>query len=395
MENAVALNKAVLHRFGAHPAEEDQLLEYISNPLTASALPTPIQLPLPDEPFAEAWGEYAAQAASQGCLATLRQRLIQLNFPIQAGISATKDYQDAVKKGKFPDHTASQTGTTFVAPEQLRLDLHPSPAGAIGVITAGHRQDFVALVQALTAKNEPEPVPDSLGAFMISGYNNWDRVHRYRQQWEQSRNGATDEFAWLLEFPNLKQHKERYQDRFILLSSGPYSGLEAQHLGLSARQCNEQSRLIRLNHECTHYFTRRVFGSMRRNIWDEILADYMGISAARGAFSADWFLHFLGLEDHPRYRPGKRFEKYLPETFSDKARTVVQAMTCVAAEHVQDLDQRFGPDHSNVHERSVMLLALCLTGWSGLVATDYQERFHHAYQTVCSRLPEADPKYIR
>lgn len=384
----MALDRAVLHRFGADPADEEQLLEYISNPLTASALPTLIQLPLPEESFAEVWREYAAQAASQGCLATLRKRLIQLNFPIQAGISATAEYQDAVKKGKFPEHTASQTETTFSAPEQLRLDIHASPAGAIGVMTAGHRQDFVALVQALTAKNEPEPVPDSLGAFMVSGYNNWDRIQRYRRQWEQSRNSAPDEFAWLLEFSNLKHHKNRYQDRFILLSSGPYSGIQAQHLGLSARQCSEQSRLIRLNHECAHYFTRRVFGSMRRNIWDEILADYMGITAARGAFSADWFLLFLGLEHHPRYRLGGRFEKYLPDEFSKKARAIVQAMTCAAAEHLQDLDQRFGPDHSNVHERSVMLLALCLTGFSGLVATDYRQRFLHAYQTVCSRLPE-------
>ena len=46
---------------------------------------------------------------------------------------------------------------------------------------AGAREDFVFLVQSLTQRNEPEPVADSMGACIVAGYNNWDRVaERYQ-----------------------------------------------------------------------------------------------------------------------------------------------------------------------------------------------------------------------
>ena len=61
----------------------------------------------------------------------------------------------------------------------------------------------------------------------------------------------------------------------------------------------------------THYFTRRVFGSMRNNLLDEILSDYRAIVATLGHFRADWLLTFLGLESFPDCRPGGRLENYL------------------------------------------------------------------------------------
>lgn len=386
-----SLDTHTLQLFGAGQSEVDQLLEYVANPLKLSALPSQIRLPLADEQFASAWREYALQAAQEGCVPTLKKRLIQLNFPIQAGISTSPAYQKAVKKGQLPAEVMSRPGLAFTVPEEMRLILHQSPAGSIGVIIAENRQDFVALVQALTAKNEPHPVPDSLGAFMVSGYTNWDRIRSYRRQWEEGREAA-DELAWVLEFQNLKQHRELYQDRFILLSNGPYSGIQAHRLGLAPAEWTRQSLALRLDHECTHYFTRRLFSSMRQNIWDEILADYMGICAARGSFCADWFLLCLGLEDYPAYRAGGRFEKYMPKSLSDKARSVLQAMTFAAAEHLEDLDQAFGPGHSTSSERTVFLLALCLTGWCGLAAPDYRDRFGRAYNALCSQIPKASKK---
>ncbi|MFO7803648.1 MAG: response regulator, partial [Desulfovermiculus sp.] len=73
-------------------------------------------------------------------------------------------------------------------------------AGSIGVLLAGNRQDFVTLVQALVYKNEPVPVPESLGAFMVSGYKNWERIKNYRRQWMQGRKESADGLAWSLEF---------------------------------------------------------------------------------------------------------------------------------------------------------------------------------------------------
>ncbi|MFW6179745.1 MAG: DUF7005 family protein, partial [Desulfohalobiaceae bacterium] len=304
------LDSLVLSEFGVLKEGMEQLLEYVANPMTFSVLPDQIELPLLDEPFASAWKEYAAQAEEEGCLTALKKRLIQLNFPIEPAISSSQEYQAAVKKGQFPEKPGP--GPAFAAPEQLKVFVHDSPAGSIGVLLAGERLDFVTLVQALLHKNEPVPVADSLGAFMVSGYNNWDRLKSYKQAWMANQDSSGDDFSWMLEFEQLKKKKELYQDRFMILSSGPYSGVQAEKLGLGQEEWLQSSLRLRLEHECTHYFTRRVFSSMQKNLWDELLADYMGILAAQGAYNAKWFLLFLGLEDYPEYRSGGRFEKYLP-----------------------------------------------------------------------------------
>jgi hypothetical protein len=90
-----------------------------------------------------------------------------------------------------------------------------------------------------------------------------------------------------------------YQDRLIILSAGPYSNVTASNLGLTETEWQQLSLKIRLEHESTHYFTRRFFGSMRNNIADELIADYRGIVAALGYYRSDWFLHFVGLESFP------------------------------------------------------------------------------------------------
>jgi len=75
-------------------------------------------------------------------------------------------------------------------------------------------------------------------------------------------------------------------------------------MGMDESTWHSLSLIIRLSHECTHYFTRRLFGSMRNNLLDELIADYQGIVAANGGrYRADWFLRFVGLESFPDYRP--------------------------------------------------------------------------------------------
>lgn len=385
--NSAAFEAKILRCFGAGQDDLSLLLDYVSNPMSASALPARLTLPLQDEPFAAAWQVYAREAEQSGFLQVLPQRLIQLNFPIEPGISSSQEYQAAGKKGQFPEDRGP--GPAFAAPEQLKVFVHDSPAGSIGVLLAGERQDFVTLVQALLHKNEPVPVPDSLGAFMVSGYNNWDRLRSYKQAWMANQGTSGDDFSWMLEFEQLKKKKELYQDRFMILSSGPYSGVQAAKLGQGQEEWLQSSLRLRLEHECTHYFTRRVFSSMQKNLWDELLADYMGILAAQGAYNAKWFLLFLGLEDYPEYRSGGRFEKYLPESLPDSGFSVLQEMTLSASWHMQALDEEFGVQLRTPHGRSVMLLSLCLTGFAALASPDFRARFLQAYELVCSRLKDA------
>ena len=139
------------------------------------------------------------------------------------------------------------------------------------------------------------------------------------------RQSANAQQSWPEEFQRIKAQKELYQDRFIILSTGPYSNVHAGEIGLDPEDWLKLSLVIRREHECAHYFTRRVFSSMRNSLLDEIIADYCGITAAVGRFRADWLLRFFGLESFPHYREGGRLQNYRgTPALSDPAFVVLQ-----------------------------------------------------------------------
>jgi hypothetical protein len=299
----------VLAAYGASNKEIEELLAYTENVFDSSCFAEPLKLPLPPEPHVATWQRYVTQAQEIGVFPTLQTHLVQLRFPIQEGISQTEAYQSATRKGTPVDNIKEATGLVLQQPEKLQLIIHQSLAGAIPVIIAGERADFVSLVQALTMRNEPKEVPASMGACMVGGFNNWDRIRQYRQQWEINNPNWT-EASWNIEFRQLISQKELYQDKFIILSQGYYSNVSPADMGLSELEWQQLSLTIRLEHESTHYFTKRLFGSMRNNLLDEFIADYRGIVAAAGCYRDDWFLRFMGLESFPHYRQGGRLENY-------------------------------------------------------------------------------------
>jgi hypothetical protein len=320
---------SVLAAFDAGPAEVEELLAYNENPFDHRCR----DAVLADEPFVRAWRVYADEAVREGVVACLRRRLVQLRFPIREGISETEAYRLATRRGLWPD---TDEGPAFEDPAGLRLRLHPTPAGHVPVLATENRADFVTLVRALTRRNEPVPLPDAMGAVMVVGYNNWDRIRAYREAWARRVSDAS-EAAWQQEFRRLIPRKEKYRDRFVLLSDGPYSAVPAGRLGLDERTWRQLSLVIRREHECAHYYTRRVLGAMRNNMLDELIADYMGITGAIGEYRADWFLRFVGLEAYPVYRIGGRLENYRGG-LSDRAFRVLQALVYHAACNLE----RFG-----------------------------------------------------
>jgi hypothetical protein len=291
-------------KLGARPSEVEELCSFTSSRFDFDHLPP--RFPLPDEPYVAVWQSYAYLALQIGAVACLRERLVQLRFPIRAGMSGTEDYRAATRAGRWPE---TSEDLPFEAPEAVRIFVHATPAGRIPVVVAGARADFVALVQALTCRNEPVPVPPSMGACIVSGFNNWDRIARLKVDWESGSSSKVDPEDWPIRFSEIARSPELYQDRFIILSAGPYSATPASALGLSDEDWQRRSLIVRLEHECTHHFTRQVLGSMRNSLPEELVADYMGIIAAEGHFRADWLLRFLGLEG-TTYRPGGRLENY-------------------------------------------------------------------------------------
>jgi hypothetical protein len=331
----------ILGSFGASGSVVDELLAFNDNQYICSEQTGLPSLPLAPEPHVAAWEAYAADAKSEGAWEMLRPRLPQLQFPIREGISQSEVYRQATRRGLLPDVPTEVPGLSLQAPDKLRLWIHTSVAGPIPVLCTDDRHDFVLLVQALTCRNEPRPVPASMGACIVSGFNNWDRIRQYRECWTAQAPGGGSPAQWAEEFQRIIPRKELYQDRFLVLSEGPYSNVSAQEMGLTLAEWQRHSLAIRLAHECTHYLTLRLFSKMRNHPRDELLADFAGIKAVCGHYRADWFLRFVGLEAFPRYRQGGRLENYRGSpALSDAAFEVLRALVKAAADNLERLDTR-------------------------------------------------------
>ena len=225
-----------------------------------------------DEPQIKTWEQYVAEAKNDGAFTTLKKYLVQLHFPIEEGISQSEAYRAVTRKGKNPNDFVKALGLRLNQPDALDLQLYPSLAGRIPVLQTANRADFVALVRALSCRNEPIPIPESVGAAMIKGLNNWHRLKMLRSNWQSKLGNHYRSFQ-----DYLHKHQCLYQDRLIVLSRIPYSNVAAHKLGLDHEDWLDKSVQLRLAHECAHYFTLRYFGQMNSHLHDELIADYLGL----------------------------------------------------------------------------------------------------------------------
>ncbi|TGE36588.1 hypothetical protein E4K67_19305 [Desulfosporosinus fructosivorans] len=375
------LRRNVLKELGATEEEMDELLHYNENIFYRQNEFSRSSFPLPDEQFVAAWENYALEAEVNGVYATLRNYLVQLQFPIQKGISATERYKAVINAGR--ELAEGEGGLYLEKPELLELVIHSSSAGKIPLLITRHRNDFVSLVRALTMRNEPKPVADSMGAQMISGYNNWGRIRDYRRRWE-GKGKAESEGNWQQEFQRLIPQKELYQDRFIILSDGYYSAVQPSELGLSPEAWREASLVIRREHECAHYFTRRFYSSMRNNMLDELIVDYMGITEAMGTYQADWFLRFVGLEDFPALRTGGRIYNYRgTPPLSDGAFEILKKLVKASAETLESSHTLLQEKINLPGGRIKMLLALAQLTLEELASSESELLLKKAFYYVC------------
>lgn len=101
--DTVAVRTQVLEACGASPAEQEELLAYNQNLFDGGATPVDGgQFTLVDEPHVEVWRNYLHLARQLGVYPALALALVQLQFPIQAGISTTENYRLATRKGQLP-----------------------------------------------------------------------------------------------------------------------------------------------------------------------------------------------------------------------------------------------------------------------------------------------------
>lgn len=346
----MARRREVLQMFGAHDSIVDEVLAY-TDKAGGVEMGERVSFPLQDEAHLDAWTAYARDATEAGAFQALRRRLIQLRIPVRHGISEEDAYRDAVRKGAFEAAEAYAPGLVLKQPSGLSLQICHTIAGRIPVLSVRDRDDFVALVQAFTDRHEPVPVPAAMGACIVKGLVNWDRVAAYRRAWEagqrrseQSSDGqpgdrgigeATGD-AWASEFRRFAANKSLYQDMFVISSTGPYSAIRAADAGYSEDEWLERSIAIRHEHEVTHYFTFRLFGSFRSHLFDELIADFVGLVRGTGTYRAELALRCLGLETYPAYQGGGRVEVYRgTPPLSDEAFKLVCRLVVESARHLE------------------------------------------------------------
>ena len=150
-------------------------------------------------------------------------------------------------------HIISRRPLVFKEPDAVSACIYDSFAGRIPVIVIGNDDDFEH--------------------FLINA------LHKGEWTDEIKKQGASFVFG--------------KKNRFIVLSKKPYSNVPASDVGLSEEEWREKSMILRREHECTHYYTRRYYGSARQNLHDELIADFFGIYEAFGRYEARFFSEFI------------------------------------------------------------------------------------------------------
>lgn len=380
-----------------------------------------LTLPLEDEPHIERWSFYLDESVHSGipAIRVLSRYIPQLRYPVEEGISNNIAYKISVRKGNFSsDDCETDQGVeysdlnhlSFNNAAGINLSVEQTPSGKLPVIQTSDREDFITLVRVFTGRNEPVNVPDSMGACMIKGFNNWDRIHQLKadfiKKW-QDKAENTDEFenisqsetvgesgkkdqakiqedverAWKFHFTTtVKPDKTLYQDTFMLVSDGPYSAVSAEEAGLTDVEWREKSIIIRREHELTHYFARRVYGTMRNNALDEIIGDLTGTCAAFGFADRDLMLAFLGLKSFPPFTHGGRLANYLGDPpLSAKSFEVLCYIVCNAVDNFSSIfkssDSGSGNFTTDITLMSDVLKKLFSFSLVDMASPDFQNKF--------------------
>jgi hypothetical protein len=282
----------------------DELLLYFQNKFCSQKARSVIELN--DKPSIDSWESYSEKYSEKEAFQVLQNCYPQLRFPIKEGINKEQEYINAVLKGKTV-FTSSNNYLALIDPMGIKVIIHDSIAGKIPVVIVPNNQDFVKIVQCIVHRNNPIPVPNSMGALLVNGVNNWERIQSLKINW-LTKYPPGD---WGREFSkNILPNPDLFKDKLIILSAKPYSNVPANQVGMLEESWHSLSHLIRLEHEFTHLYTLKKYGFASNNLHDELVSDYIAIAKTVGVYKKEWMLKFMGLENYPSYRKGARLENY-------------------------------------------------------------------------------------
>lgn len=319
--------------------------------------------PFSEESNTEFWDDISKNKTNENIFDLLKRCYPQLNFPIETGIEKSELYKEFVSRGKI-DLTSTAASLELNDYKNIKLENSTCLAGKIPVLTILNEEDFVKIIQSLLHKNNPVEIPHSMGAVLINGINNWERIKIIKGQWQAKHPSGN----WNQEFSNMILNKSLYKDKLIILSTKPYSNVPANQLGLSNDIWISNSISIRREHEFTHLYTLKRYGYASNNLHDELIADYIGIIKTLGYYDKVWMLNFMGLEEYPKYRWGARLENYVKDNrlSQEDFRQLIKIVKS-AIETISIFDKQLGKLNSD-KDQICRMDALCETGLTELAS---------------------------
>ena len=239
---------------------------------------------------------------------TLALRYFQLYLQPAAGCSKTGLYKDIVLRGKKPECVTDLVPEGFTGSAEDSLFIVQTPAGSVEIAYLANRNDFERAVQVLAYKCENQIIPQTMGAITIRGIINWRKIEKHQADFKKTCGPFC---GWDKEFVRFTADKKNYTDTLIIISRGGYSGIPASRIGITEDDWLKDSLKIRMYHECTHFICRALFSEKIDALWDELLADCIGLCAAFGSYRTDLAKLFLGIAEDGTYCGG-RLENYFP-----------------------------------------------------------------------------------
>ncbi len=253
---------------------------------------------------------------------------------VKPGEEAGEIYADIVKCGQ---EAPVKTLDHFVTSEKDILEYLETPVGKVCAVTLYERRDFVTFMQIMANRCAPVPVPDTQGAAILSGIINWRKIEAHRDEFiaSEKAKGVSDP-DWSGEFKRFTSDKSNYLDTLIVLSVGPYSGVPGEKFGYEKDEWIRLSDTIRKYHECTHFICRKKYPELKDAVWDELVADAVGIYAALGHFDSGMEEVFLGVKDGCYV--GGRLENYVEDTELNSLAAKVAAVLKGFEELIRDME---------------------------------------------------------
>ncbi len=245
----------------------------------------------------------------------LAERYHQLYLTPAEGVSVSQLYTEIVNQGKKPEALLQLMDyglRGFLGSNHDKFFMEDTPAGVVEIVYIYERADFERFVQIMMYRGELVPVPKSMGAVFLSGIINWRKIDLHKEEYFH-QGGLL--WGWKEEFKRFTSDKNNYKDNIIVVSHGGYSGINALEVNLSESEWNDKSLTIRVYHECAHFISRKLYPKKVNALWDELLADCIGLLFAFHRYDASLAKQFLGVSEDG-YLEGRRIKNYFAESAS-------------------------------------------------------------------------------